>query len=248
MVSNLYKIGLALIVIALIISILSYVIALVRLWVARFESYLLKKENIQIYFEGRLYKKLCKSILKKNKKISSVSIIIKKLVTYLTSIGSMILGIDLSYTLIKLIITVISYQLGPNEKLVEYLTLTLTLTLLSYFPDKLTFWFSRSISKLINKGWSNYITMSFEQELGKSEKLILILQPKLWMYFISIVFTLLNSLEVISGTSFIEIKAWIEIKPIIFESVFTMLIIDSFVAQAKSDKDKIIKYIKDYKD
>lgn len=243
MINSINKIGLGLVVIGLILTLLSYFVLLFDLWVRRFTFYLLKKVNC----ESNLYKILGKCTFRKYKNYNIIIMKIDNLSSYLISIGSIILGISLSYLTIKIIITLILYPFRLNNNLVEYLTLTLALTLLSYFPDKFTFWFYNILNKLFGKLRHKDITMTYEQSFEKPDKLILILQPKLWMYLISIVFTLLNSFEKISGTILIEYQPWIKIKPIIFESVFTMLIIDRFVKQVKSDKDKISNHIKDYK-
>lgn len=147
------------------------------------------------------------------------------------------------YIVVYLIFKSIFYKSTLAKDVYAYLSLAFILITVSYFPDKVCLWMQYVICKFINKishkRHDKKIISVYENELNISKKIIILLRPKLWIYLSSIFFTVISSLEKISNSVIITNPFWLQIKPIAFEAVFTMIVVDSFINLFISEYKKI---------
>jgi hypothetical protein len=119
---------------------------------------------------------------------------------------------------------------SSNTNICSYIALTFTLILLSYFPDKMSLWSyyvcNYLISKLIKKD-SLRLAITLDTESRKD--IILFMNPRVWIYFISIFITAIDSIEKISNSIILNNTFWIQIKPSIFNAVVTTIVVDRFI-------------------
>ncbi|MBB6622381.1 hypothetical protein H7E67_02950 [Clostridium gasigenes] len=174
--------------------------------------------------------------INKESKMEIINRKIENILSFLISFFTLLNLINFSYTLLKCILIMIFYSFNVSKNIVEYLNLTMIITLFTYFPQKFGLWIYYNINKLLKKLSANKSNIVFEKSIEEIEKCILFLRPKLLVYFISMLFTILNSLEKISGSAIVTMEFWMQIKPIVIESVFTVIVIDRFVNQFRNPK------------
>lgn len=143
------------------------------------------------------------------------------------------------FSLLKLLLAYII-----PEKVGIYLSFVITFIVYGYFPDKVGYYFLKLVEK-IEGGNRNGFSEGYRS-------LIRFLRPKLWLYFIAFVLTIVASVEKIIDLSLINYSIWIENKDYLFEAVVTFLAFDSFISLLESEYKKIssevlsiTKYIKD---
>lgn len=130
-------------------------------------------------------------------------------------------SINLIYIILSCIFYLISNKFNLGKNVDSYLSLTCILCLIAYVPDKVLF--------LYNK-----IELKFKKDehFIKSKKLkqiMSITKSKLVLYGISIFITVINSIEKIGGKPIIDFDLWLQYKPVVFESVLTVIVIDRFI-------------------
>lgn len=155
--------------------------------------------------------------------------------SFLIAINTFLLSIRILYSLIYISISLMFLKFNLQKEVNSYLSLTLLLILVAYFPDKTGYWFQTGIIKIVNKAMKKEMGKDYFKEINTSIKIIIFLRPKLWVYSISIFITVLNSLESISNKVVYSSPLWLQIKPIIFESVITMIVVDRFINLFKSE-------------
>ncbi|BCZ46957.1 hypothetical protein psyc5s11_30240 [Clostridium gelidum] len=161
--------------------------------------------------------------------------------TILITLSGCIISIELIYGIIHIVIYAVSEKINLGENACNYLSLTVFLMCIAYYPEKVVLMIQSCTLKIFR---ITLIKMSeLIDDVNKSiiiyKKAVILLRPKLWMYFISIFMTVLNSLEKISGMKILNYSLWLQIKPIVIEAVFTMIVIDRFVNLFKSEYKKI---------
>lgn len=121
-----------------------------------------------------------------------------------------------------------------NRTVSAYIALSLCLTIISIYPQ-IIFTIYKTASKIIFKiiNLLSCITKlnlnnlsDIDQQLKNSSSKF---KPKLFIYFISILITVFTTIEKLSDSPIISLKYWLQIKPVIFESVITMIVIDRFM-------------------
>lgn len=205
----------------------------------------LSNSNFAFNIENKLLKLIDKLYfdvrIKYFKKFNFIGSILLTILTCLISIRFV-------YSTIHFIIFIISLKYNLDKDVNSYISLTLVLIGISYFPDKIVLFLQIVTNKFVNKfsvPLSKEIAKQSKEELILYKKLIICLRPKLWMYFISIGFTVLNSLEKISKVQILNYSLWLQIKPVVIEAVFTMLVVDRFVNIFKNERNKIKEEVKE---
>lgn len=148
-------------------------------------------------------------------------------------------SIKLLYSIVYIFISVIFIKITLVKDAYAYFTLTIVLTIVAYFPDKVGLWVEISMNRFFKKISKKKIEGIPNKELDVSKSIIILLRPKLWVYFVSILFTIISSFEKISNKTIFSNHLWIQIKPIAFEAVISFIVIDRFVNLFKNEYKKI---------
>ncbi|BCZ49310.1 hypothetical protein psyc5s11_53770 [Clostridium gelidum] len=131
-----------------------------------------------------------------------------------------------------------------NADACAYLSLTLLLTAISYYPEKIFLSVlvgaNRVFSKIRPKK-NNTIKLAFYR------KIVILMRPKLWVYLISVFITIINSIERISNIEILSNQLWLQIKPVVIEAVLTMIVIDRFINLLKNEYTQIKNEVKEIK-
>lgn len=144
--------------------------------------------------------------------------IILTIVTFLATIRAL-------YNLVYIFMKTIPIKITNANEVYSYLSLTIVLTMVAYFPDKTGLVIQNILNRLLAKITRNKIS----DNPYISRNIIILLRPKLWVYMVSIFITIISSLEKISNTIIFTNGLWIQIKPIITESVVSLIVIDRFI-------------------
>ncbi len=124
-----------------------------------------------------------------------------------------------------------------------YLVLSFTLIISAYVPELLGTWPQMLFILLLKKIRNNKDT--FLQDLIDSQqRIIRLFNPKIIVYGVSVILTIINSLEKIGKITLINNVEWIKIQPIIFESVVTLIVVDRLMNQIMKEKEKMSKEFK----
>lgn len=155
-----------------------------------------------------------------------ILIITASLIT-LGIVGSILWGIySLVYEILKF--------LKVSNKLSAYLSLTLTLIITCYYPQKviakILLVFERLIDKIMNLRAKEKIDRTHKVSEPFFYKIVLVIRFKLAVYFILIILTLLTTSNKLGLQMFLNVEI-----NIVFESVITFIAIDSFVSIYKDE-------------
>ncbi len=170
--------------------------------------------------------------------MSYINKLLTSIITILTFYISCRALYDFIYVMLNLIFGI------PKHHLYAYISLSIILIAVSYFPDKSGLWMQHVWVKLFKLFRKKDLSKNYENSIEQSKKFIILLRPKLWVYFVSIIITIMSSIEKISGAILISDDMWIQIKPVIFESVLTLIVIDRFI-KAFCAEYKIAREIKE---
>lgn len=119
-----------------------------------------------------------------------------------------------------------------SENCNNYLAITTTLLFLAYIPEKVGYYLLKVLEKSTS---ANYLLSQ------RYQPVIRYLRIRLWIYFISFVLILISSIETFQGTNFIELIEWIHLKPVIVQSVLTLITLDRFINLLKTELNGIVK-------
>lgn len=151
-----------------------------------------------------------------------------------------IISIKFIYQSIHLVINIGTSNIGLSEEVCSYLSLTIFLVCISYYPEKVIFIIQYWINRILSRKFSSSKEIDkINYELVIYKKIVILFRPKLWVYLFSIVATVFNSLEKISGNQILNYPLWLQVKPIIFEAIFSMIVVDRFINLFKSEREKI---------
>lgn len=122
----------------------------------------------------------------------------------------------------------------------NYLSLTCTLLLFTYIPEKIGYW----ILCLLEKVKPSDIDFS-----DRYLTIVKALRLKILIYFVSFLLVLLSSMETFYGKTIIRYDLWVQFKPVILQSVVTVITFDRFlnliIKEWNSIKEDISK-LKDF--
>lgn len=165
--------------------------------------------------------------------------ILSVLITFVTCM----ISIRFVYQVIRFFINIVISGVNFSDDICSYLSLTLLLVCIAYYPEKIVFIIQNGVNRIGNRKPSKLCLSKevnkYNDDLEVYKKFVIFLRPKLWMYLISIFITIFNSLEKISSTPILNYPLWLQIKPIVFESVFSMIVIDTFINLFKTECRKI---------
>lgn len=221
-----------------IVAVAQLIYLSLNIWVWKFVVKLglnLEDKRIDDKLANKLRMMIYKFVFKKRNE----KVLFKKVNAILSFVTCLVLflnGITFTYNIIKIIPTILLSFINDRENIVTYLSLTATLTIVAYFPKNTGLWIYNMLDKWLNKFINNKDANIYNYFLTETDVIILFLRPKVLVYFISILFTVLNSLEKISGKDFITLHSWTSIKPTVIEAVFTVIVIDRFINQYKAEK------------
>ena len=148
-----------------------------------------------------------------------------------------------------------------NVNISAYFSLTITLILNLYRPDRLWLWplrvcltplfifiyaanlyFSEKVS--LEKKTSVYhlsvkdavrkINDDFDRDTKIAREFINELHPKSWGYYISLLLTLISTFETLGQITIISDPFWMENKSVIMESVITFIVLDRLIKEIKT--------------
>jgi len=127
-----------------------------------------------------------------------------------------------------------------NEKLSIYFSILIDLIIVAYFLEHLGSFVIKILSKVT--GEKKY---SFQSGFSK---IIKIFKPKLCIYFLATIFTIIATIENITQSNIINVTTWNEIKPYLFEATITFIAFDTFVTNInnnffKESKKEFIMFI-----
>ena len=224
-----YGLYVLIILVDLLVSVIKYLI-LKSIYFFPVKTFPAKQFHFYSNFNDKY--KLVKTILYRLYSILKLKIVFSFVMTILTFLIS-----------IRVIFYMFYYPFSflLNDKISSYLTLTIILTAVAYSPDKLGFFIYQFLTNNINRlAKKKKVKIEASQiELDRLKGIILFLRPKLWIYLMSIFITLINSMEKISSSRIIINQFWMQIKPIAFESVITMIVIDRFINLFRVEYKKI---------
>ncbi|AFK85501.1 MULTISPECIES: hypothetical protein [Thermoanaerobacterium] len=231
-------------IIYIFINLLNYIWALIKYQMLEIELKKIREKNItnNIYidFIALVYKffNFIYIFLSRLIKKSKIRFNIDLIYSIISTIIIFLMSIKVLYGFVYLFIRIILIKITLVKDAYAYFTLTIVLTIVAYFPDKVGLWLQDSLYKFVIKFFKKK-THVLEESLYTSKSIILFLRPKLWVYLISIFITVINSFELISNTTIFINNLWIQIKPIISESVISFIVIDRFINLFKNEYKKI---------
>jgi hypothetical protein len=136
----------------------------------------------------------------------------------------------LSYNFIYLIANLIA-----NESVAIYLSLTGTLIVGAYFPERIGYAIIYIIAKLTrNKDGFERIYTTFARSI----------RSKMFIYFFACAITIISSIESLGGEVIIHIPIWNDFKPFIYQSVVSFIAFDGFLILLQSERKGILTDIK----
>lgn len=180
---------------------------------------------------------ILEKIYKRNKIFSMVRLVLM----LMSTIDIFIVSIDFVYSTIHLLSILLLSIFKVDAKISAYISLTLTLCIMAYLPQKSGLLIFKIVNGIFSKVFKITRINEFEKIMTFHNYVITMLSPKLWIYFISIFITVLNSLEKIMNTQLISIALWVDIRQVVVESVLTMIVIDRFLKMLISEYKNIIK-------
>ncbi|KUO77243.1 MAG: hypothetical protein APF77_01180 [Clostridia bacterium BRH_c25] len=125
------------------------------------------------------------------------------------------------------------------SELTNYLSLTFTLMLFIYIPEKIGYWILYLIEKVR------------KSDLNLANRYLIIvkaLRLKLFIYFVSFLLVLVSSMETFSGRAIVHNSLWLLFKPVILQSVVTVITFDRFLKLAITEWNNIKLDISKVKD
>lgn len=222
------------VIIPVMISIIMIIIELIEyIWIkGRFllGNFILKRHNKKYI---KIFLKINTNIKNYDSKILYVTRRLKTILAILLSAFLYINGAIGSYYIIKLSMLIIFSYFNISNYIIQYTSLTITFTIFMYFPVKIGTWINKFLSNMVTKIFFRKSFIEYNDLLNKIEKYIFKLKPRAWVYLVSVIFTLLGSIEKIYGSNIINFRFWIDIKSVVMESIFTVIVIDGFVNEIK---------------
>ncbi|MGG7212084.1 hypothetical protein ACQPUY_00550 [Clostridium nigeriense] len=215
-------------------------IELIRLIIVGIELIVLKinvKSNKFKKLVGNNIIKMIEKIYKRNKIFSKVRLVLM----VMSTIVIFIISINLVYDAIHILSILLLSIFNSDAKISAYISLTLTLCIMAYLPQKSGLLIFKIVDGIFSKVFKRTRVNEFEKIMTFHNNVIITLSPKLWIYLISIFITVLNSLEKITNTQLVSIPIWVDIRLVVVESVLTMIVIDRFLKMLISEYKNIIK-------
>jgi len=112
-----------------------------------------------------------------------------------------------------------------------YLSLTITLLVIAYLPEKLGLWYMLLIDKLGKK------------MMPLADKYVIFVKAlrfRLVIYLFAFLLVLLSTLELYSNRIIIENFYWLQYKPVILQSVVSVIAFDRFIKLLSEEKTGIV--------
>ncbi len=148
-------------------------------------------------------------------------------------------GVYATYIVSEIFIRIPLTYFNINSNVITYLQTCSLLAFFLYFPNEFGLLLSKMLNKLLDSLFfnnsiefnniNNFINKFFDEV----KNAISFLKPRIYVYFLSFIFTLLASIEKISNSNLINFSQWIAIKPVIIESVLTIIVLDAFINEYK---------------
>lgn len=129
-----------------------------------------------------------------------------------------------------IILTKLITSLIGIESVSRYLSLTLSLVSLAYVPEKVGYWY---LKIFLRKRSSSKFFKYYPS-------VIKFLRFDLWIYLLSFLLVMISSIETFANKSLITLNVWIQFKPVILQSVVTVITLDRFIKPMRQEWPSIV--------